>query len=141
MIYWKFLISLTLIGCSAMVRAELYQPQCPQEIKTTERINEIPKGWETIKGIEHNYWSNISFYSDHPDKMASLKPDFANQKKAKWVFSPQELIYLVCHYNKSSIELTRPLPKKTTQCTITYNPNLMGDRGFLPEKIVCMKQS
>ncbi|KTD51340.1 STY0301 family protein [Legionella quateirensis] len=141
MMYWKLSVSLTLLGFSALLRAEIYQPQCPEVIKTSEQIKEIPKGWETIRGTEHNYLSSISFYSDHPDKMASLKPDFANQKKAKWEFSPQELIYLVCHYNQSGIELTQPLPIKTIKCTVTYNQNLMGDRGFLPKNIECTKQS
>jgi hypothetical protein len=73
--------------------------------------------------------------------MASLKPEFANKKQAKWEFSSQELIYLVCHYNHSGIKLTQQLPEKTIKCQVTYNQSLMGSNGFLPEKIQCDRQS
>lgn len=141
MTIYKFLASFYFISFSALLHAEIYIAHCPDTIKTIEHINETPKGWEVFQDTENNYLSTVSFYSGHPDKMASLKPEFANKKQAKWEFSSQELIYLVCHYNHSSIKLTQQLPEKTIKCTVAYNLNLMGSNGFLPEKIQCDKQS
>lgn len=141
MSYWKLILGLYCSVFSVQLCAEVYMPRCPETIKTIEQIKETPQDWESIKGTEHNYLSGVSFYSDHPDKMASLKPELATSKRALWEFSPQELIYLVCHYNKSGIELTKPLLKKTIKCSVTYNQNLMGERGYLPDKIQCIQQN
>ncbi|WP_298626885.1 STY0301 family protein [uncultured Legionella sp.] len=135
----RLLAGLFFLGFSALLRAEIYIAHCPDTISTVEHIKETPKGWEVLNTSENNYLSTVSFYSDHPDKMASLKPEFSNKKQAKWEFSPQELIYLVCHYNHSAIKLTQPLPAKTVKCSVIYNQNLMGNNGFLPEKIECTK--
>lgn len=141
MIYYKLLLGLSFMIFSALIRAELYIARCPETIKTTEHIKETPKGWEVIEGAENNYLNTVSFYSDHPDKMASLKPEFSSKKKAVWEFSPQELVYMVCHYNHSGIRLTQSLPPQTIKCSVSYDLNLMGSNGFLPEKIECDKKS
>lgn len=135
----KWILILYALGFSACLWAETYTPICPDEIKIKEDIRQTPKEWEAINGNTRNFLNGISFYSDHPGKMASLKPEFINNKKAKWIFSPQEIIYIVCHYNQTSIELTQPLPKKITACMIQFNQNLRGDRGYLPDKILCIQ--
>lgn len=135
--YKKFIAGFYFIGFSPFSLAGTYIPVCPNEINTTEQIKTVPKGWEALNGTMRHYFNGVSLYSDHPNKMASLKPEFINKKKAKWVFSPQEIIYLTCHYNQSGIELTQALAPKTTRCFVTFNQNLMGDRGYIPEKIEC----
>ncbi|MFW2572580.1 STY0301 family protein, partial [Legionella sp. 29fVS95] len=37
-------------------------------------------------------------------------PDFANKGVAKWSFSPNDNIYIVCGYNQTAIQLTQALP-------------------------------
>lgn len=141
MFNFKILVAFYFLSCSSIIHAGAYIARCPETIKTIEQIKEPPKGWESLQATENNYLSTVSFYSGHPDKMTSLKPEFATKKQARWEFSSQELIYLVCHYNHSGIKLTQPLPEKTIKCSVTYNLNLLGSNGFLPEHIKCDKQS
>ncbi|KTD75285.1 hypothetical protein Lwal_3326 [Legionella waltersii] len=114
-----------------------YKPQCPKEINALEHIQTSVKGWETLKGIKNNFLSSISFYSGHPKQQASLKPNSINSKQAKWSFSPNETIYILCQYNKSGIELTQQLRPKTKNCTVLFNPHVQGDQGYLPKEIQC----
>lgn len=137
--FWKFIVALYFIIFSTILQAKIYTPNCPKEIKSIEHINNSQNDWETISSIPNNFLSGVSFYSGHPKEMGSLKPNFINKNNAKWTFSSKEAIYIVCQYNQTGIKLTQPLSKKTTQCTVTFNPQIMGDNGFLPEKINCIK--
>ena len=127
------------MAVSFYVQAKIYTPNCPKEIKSIEHIQTSPNDWETVSDIPHNYLSGVSFYSGHPKEMAGLKPKSINKKNAKWTFSPKESIYIVCQYNQTGIKLTKPLPKKTTQCTINFDQTMVGDNGFLPKEIKCTR--
>jgi hypothetical protein len=131
--------SLSLILVSTIAQAKIYTPNCPKEIKSIEHVNVSQNDWETIADIPHNFLSGISFYSGHPKDMASLKPHFINKKTAKWTFSKKQTIYIACQYNQTGIKLTQPLPKNTTECTVHFNPTVMGNNGFIPETIRCVK--
>ncbi|MCL9682671.1 STY0301 family protein [Legionella maioricensis] len=135
--YWKLVTSLYFIFFSIMVQAKIYTPNCPKQINRIEHINTAHDNWETISSIPNNFLSGVSFYSGHPKEGASLKPNSINKKVSKWTFSRKQRIYIVCEYNQTGIKLTQPLAKKTSQCTISYNPLVQSTNGFLPEKIQC----
>ena len=137
--YWKLISILCLIVSSATLQARNYTPNCPKQINRIEHINVAPNDWETIADIPNNFLSGISFYSGHPKEGASLAPNSANKKMAKWRFSRKQKIYIVCEYHQTGIKLTQPLAPKTTECTINYNLNIQGSNGFLPKKIWCIK--
>lgn len=114
-----------------------YKPQCPKEINALENIQTSPEGWETLKGIKNNFLSNITFYSGHPSQQASLTPNSINSKKATWSFSPNDTIYIVCQYNKSGLELTQQLRRKTKHCIVQFDPSVRTDQWYLPKDIQC----
>lgn len=137
--YWKLTTALCLIIDTAALYAKSYIPNCPKQINRIEHINVAPNNWETIADIPNNFLSSISFYYGHPKEGASLRPNSANKKMAKWRFSSKQKIYIVCEYHQTGIKLTQPLALKTTECTINYNLNVKGNNGFLPKSISCVK--
>lgn len=136
--YWKTITGLYLLGFSVLIHAESYSPQCPPEISTLDQIINAPSGWEPLIEPSKNFLNGVTFYSGHPKENVSLKPEFINKKNSQWKFSPQDSIYLVCHYNNSQIDLTQQLKKNTTICTVKYNEFVKGGLGFLPKSIICI---
>ncbi|BCA94815.1 hypothetical protein TUM19329_11760 [Legionella antarctica] len=134
---WRLVPGLFFIIFSTFVQAKLYTLACPKQINRTEHINNSQDNWETLPDIPNNFLNGVSFYSGHPKKGVSLRPNSIKKNMAKWTFSGKETIYIVCEYNQTGIKLAQPLAKKTSQCTVDYNPYLKTNDGFLPEKIQC----
>lgn len=137
--HWKLVAGFCLLGFAMCSQAENYSPQCPASINTVEKINNPPQGWEPMVSSADNYLAGVSFYSGHPEEQASLKPESINKKQAMWTFSQDEAIYILCHYNQSGIDLSQALPANTTKCTVLFNTNVQGERGFIPQKIECIR--
>lgn len=138
--FYHQLMGMALIASSLSAQAALYSPQCPKEIKTQQQLLTSIPTWEYLGDSRPNALKAVSFYSGHPRKQASLKPEFINKKQSKWDFSPQDTIYLVCHYQDTILTLTQALPEKTTHCMVDYSLQLQGDNGALPEKVTCLKE-
>lgn len=130
----SFLMTLT----SAFATTQ-FSPECPKEIIMSQHIHSTPAGWRSINSNAHYYLNYIAMYSGKPEELASLKPDFITKSKSTWNFSPHETIYIVCGYNQTAIQLTKPLPKQTRRCMVWFDQKIKSDYGFIPEKIICNK--
>lgn len=113
-----------------------YSVHCPESIAVKQSVENAYSGWRSILSQPNYYLSSVSFYSGKPEEMASLKPDISHGK-AKWTFSPDDPIYIVCGYNQTSIQLTQPLIAHTTQCIVDYDQNSMSASGLIPMQINC----
>ena len=137
--YCNYIFIVFFILFSTSLVAKNYRPNCPKEIKSIQHVHISTQKWETLTDLPNNFLSGIAFYSGHPKELADLKPKYINKKSAKWAFSKKEMIYIVCQYNKTGIKLTQPLPKRTTECVVHFNPTVVGDNGYIPKTITCTK--
>ncbi|CDZ79108.1 hypothetical protein BN59_03425 [Legionella massiliensis] len=125
-----------IIAPSIFAAASIF-PTCPNEIQTSQKLTSPQANWEIIVAEPHHFLNSVAFYSGHPKEMANLKPDLMNNKEAKWTFSPEHPTYLVCEYSQTLIQLAQALPTEIKQCTVSYDQNIKGEKGFIPKKISC----
>lgn len=112
-------------------------PICPKSIVVSERLNKLPNGWQSFPVAADNFLTAISLYSEHPKEQANLKPDFINKSTAKWTVSPDDVLYVMCEYHQTAVRLIKRLPAKITSCEVSYNQEVMSDRGPIPEQFKC----
>ncbi|WED44479.1 STY0301 family protein [Legionella cardiaca] len=136
----KFVLITTLIYNSQLFSASIDLPACPAKINVKENLTSLPTDWELLPATSNHFLVAISIYSGHPDELASLKPDFISKKKAKWSFSANESVYIVCEYNKTSIRLTSRLPANLSSCEVNFDPSTRSESGFLPKQVNCYKR-
>lgn len=133
---WVF-VSINFIISPSIFAAVPFLATCPNEIQTSQKLTSPQANWEVIEAEPHHFLDSVAFYSGHPKEMANLKPDLMNNKEAKWSFSPEQPTYLVCQYSQTLIQLAQALPAKIKQCTVSFDQNVKGEKGFIPKKISC----
>ena len=137
--FFKYIFfALLTIFMMATAKAENYDIHCPEKIEVKQTLISSPTHWRGFKTEVNYYFNGVSLYSGKPEEQASLKPDI-NKKSWKWTFSPEDQIYIVCHYDQTNIQLTQALPFHTTQCNVDFYGDQMGSRGPIPKNITCIK--
>lgn len=124
-------------GTSPVSRVNSISPACLPTIAVTQALEKTYSGWDAFVPAATYFLDGISFYSGKPDELALLKPDISNNRRAKWTFSPDESIYMLCEYNQTIIALTKKLPGHLTDCEVTYQNQVMGSKGPLPGRVIC----
>ncbi len=139
--YTFHLAILSLIaGMPMAFAATVFSPVCPKEIDIMETLMNAYPGWSQVVSKGSYYLNSIAFYAGDPKDLANLKPDFANKGVAKWSFSPNDNIYIVCGYNQTAIQLTQALPANINRCEVTFDQTMMSEKGFIPKKVTCFQE-
>lgn len=122
---------------SPIYKVNTVSPVCLPKIAVTQQLQANYRGWDAFIPTASYYLDNIAFYSGKPEELALLKPDISNSRRAKWTFSPEDTIYMLCEYNQTIIALTQKLPPHLTDCEVIYQHQVMGSKGPLPGRIIC----
>lgn len=106
---------------------------CPPEIKSEQKILDVPKGWksEEERFNSRQLLRSVAIYEGPVDEGAILAPTEQGEKKNVWVFEgKKQSHYLACSYGLTYMMLVKDL-KKATRCEIEY------DDKSLPKSINC----
>lgn len=100
---------------------------CPETIPVKQTLLKQFAGWTaSMSGLPIRL-AGVTFYDGAPDLNASLAPDnetTRNQRRiAVWKFASRSETWLACSYAGTDIVLSRPMPKATTTCRVTYTSN------------------
>ena len=107
---------------------------CPATIDVKpHQIGKAPAGWSV--GYDHDTFANgqnhvlwfVTLYDGEPKERASLVPDVNERLRAEWKFNPEQTVWLECHYTRTTLVLSRALPKGVKSCVVTFEPNVSID--------------
>ena len=116
---------------------------CPETIDVRQELTTAIESWSpTLDDAPHRL-AGLTFYDGPVQDKASLISDRTTKSAGKetsvWYFKPQanRQIFMACSYSATAIVLTKPLPPKTTSCTVTYSLNMRIAGLPVIEKITC----
>jgi len=106
--------------------------ECPEEIKSEQKILNIPKGWksEEERMNARQMLKHISFYDGAVDEGATLVPAKENGKSV-WKFEKGKTYYLACAYRMTYMMVTKELKGKS-RCEVEY-----PEKSTIPKSIEC----
>jgi hypothetical protein len=119
-------IATLLLACSALAQ----QTYCPDSISVIQSITKTPDGWTASQDKLPTTLSAVTFFSGPPEEQASLVYDKWTKRNgladAVWHFTPtaSPAIWMSCRYSSTQIVLSKRLPARITDCTVTYDPNI-----------------
>lgn len=124
----NLLFSATLFGFSGNIHPTTNSAQCPVEIKPQQSLLEKHEGWTASTESTRNPLVSIRFAEGNPSEIAWLIPTTSsNPSMHNWLLPKSDRGYWVaCGYGSTSLILSRPLPKNSSQCTVWF------DRDFTP---------
>jgi hypothetical protein len=105
---------------------------CPPEIKSEQKILDVPKGWksEEERLNARQMLKSVTIYEGAVDEGATLAPTETAEKKNVWVLEEKRTHFLACSYGMTYMILVKDL-KKAKRCEIEY------DDKTLPKSINC----
>jgi hypothetical protein len=99
-------------------------------------------GWSASLDDLKHLLAGVTFFDGKPEERASLAPDKEERANGKivstWNFIARDRgVWVACHYDGTSVNLIRELPKQLRTCSVTYKPR--QSMSGLPEieKIDC----
>jgi hypothetical protein len=104
--------------------------ECPARIDVNQRLAAQIPGWSVVPSVAPDEMphqlAGVTFFDGNPRERASLVPDKQSKLKAStiasWTFGVSDrAIWIACSYAWTSVVLSRPLPKATRTCSITYS--------------------
>jgi hypothetical protein len=129
---------LVAVGVAALAdHARAVDTYCPESIAVKESVEKVPEGWKAAQGDAPVQLSGVTFFSGPPEEKASLVYDSWIKRHGLaygvWHFQPKSgpPIWMSCSYANTSVVLTKPMPAETSECRVTYDPNVLV--GGLPE--------
>ena len=136
------LLSISLLWLSGLGAADF--AACPARIDVKQQqIDKAPAGWTVghdldtfANGQNHVLWF-VTLYDGDPKERASLVPDVNQRLRAEWKFNPEQTVWLECHYTRSTIVLSRALPKGVKSCVVTFDPGVSTDGHSGIKTVVC----
>lgn len=135
------LILLNTLGISAVFAAVPYQFNCPDAIQVSQKLEKNIPGWRSLqdqlyrdKAVYH--LDGVAMFVDRPEKLVQLKPQIEKGRRI-WRFNANDKIFIVCEYQNTSIQLTKVLPGKMTQCEVHFLKNQQTEKGPIPEYVSC----
>lgn len=135
----QLLLLVILFICDEAV-AKTYQVNCPAQIDITQKMNSSKKGWRSVNSSSPHFLNTISMSVEKPENLMLLKPLQSTSIKSTWKFNVNDQISVICGYQDTNIQLTQFLPKQTVECTTWYQSNVKGDKGPIPDRLVCMQK-
>lgn len=131
-----------------------FEAECPEELKTKQSAEAIPKGWsgytDTVNGRQ--IFTGLELFNGHPKDGAPLFADEAaapapavaaegNAKSAPAPETPNEMVYKVptghevyvaCQYTNTIVRVIKKIPKGLQSCRVRFSETL----GHV-QKVVC----
>lgn len=143
------LISVLLISFSKFAKADAFEAECPEEIKTKQTAVAAPKGWQAhVDTVNARHiFTGLQIFNGHPKDNAPL---FAEESVpaaapvAKGSAAPEPVTdatykipagheaYVVCEYTSSTVRMIQKIPKGIAACRVKFSETL----GHI-QKAVC----
>lgn len=108
---------------------------CPPTIGVEQRANAVPQGWEAAEEKRDPRLESVTFFDGPPSERASLKYDREEKQKREWVATwnlPASArgYWIACHYERTTVSLSRRLPGDVKTCQVTYERRVRGAAGL-----------
>jgi hypothetical protein len=106
---------------------------CPPEIKSEQKILDVPKGWkqEEERLNARQTLTGIAFYDGPVDEGATLAPT-SEGTKSVWTFEDKKRThFLACNYRMTYMMVVKEL-KKVERCEVEY-----PEKSTIPTSINC----
>lgn len=122
----------TLLLIAAQSTSAALPLSCPDYITTQQTLTAPIEGWntsnDTFSVSDQKLRGSIYGFSDGPpEEMALLKPDSTQKNKggllSTWVLDKSEQTWLICGYDFTTIQLSKPLPAKLRVCSVQADKN------------------
>jgi hypothetical protein len=114
---------------------------CPETIPVKQTLLKQFEGWRQSASDLPIRLAGVTFYDGPPEQKASLVYDSESPSRGKriaiWRFAPRSEIWLACSYAATNVVLSRPLPRATSTCRVTYISNQTVAGLPVIEKIQC----
>jgi len=103
---------------------------CPSHIRTNQSLASPAHEWHTSTNrftvVDNKLRGNIyGFTLGPPEDMALLKPNSTVKNKkgllSTWILDHSEQVWLVCGYDLTTIQLSKPLPAGINRCFVQIN--------------------
>jgi hypothetical protein len=144
---YRFLLGLSIfiavIAGVAVAAPEQASPvQCPSTVTVKDQeLAQAPADWTVVHAQQPHRLAGVTFYEGPPEQEASLAPDSrrkitAQKETQTWRFLGPG-IWIACSYSATDLALAQPLPKNTSSCTVTYNPQVSVAGYPEIQKIAC----
>jgi hypothetical protein len=134
LVSWKDLMTHRVLSLCALCVIFLSTPcraqpgVCPEKITVHQQLAEPLPGWIPKLDDAPNKLAEITFYDGEPEQKASLVNDSVTRtgttETAIWHFKPGQdrQIWLSCSYSRTAVLVTQSLPRKTSTCSVAYDP-------------------
>ncbi|WP_442953036.1 STY0301 family protein [Paucibacter sp. B51] len=103
---------------------------CPPSIRTNQSLTAPVQGWRSSNNeftvVNHELRGGFYGLTDGPpDKLLLLVPSSTVTNKrgllSTWVLEKSEGVWLVCGYQNTTIQLSKPLPAGLVKCLVQTN--------------------
>ena len=136
---WKCAACAALLGLPIAAQAEV---ACPDTLDVQQHA-EPPKGW-TVGYVEQSpRLSGVTIFDGPPANRVTLKYSRRKQSGSEMVMtwnlsdSPRS-IYLQCSYERTTAQISSPLPPGVRLCDVVYDRNVTYVGGGLAiKRMVC----
>ena len=118
---------------------------CPAtvDVQAQKLVKSIPGWTETSNQMtydnnrQHVLWF-VVMYDGEPKEKASLVPDIDQRLRFGWTFARQTRPYWIeCHYTRTTVVLSRPIPASVKSCVVNINPAEKLDGHASIKDLVC----
>lgn len=115
---------------AAQSASALVPVSCPPSIRANQSLSAPVEGWRSSNNefTVVNQELRGGFYGltdGPPDNMALLAPSSTVKNRkgllSTWVFKKSEGVWLVCGYQYTTIQLSKPLPAGLAKCLVQTN--------------------
>ncbi|MDI1252319.1 STY0301 family protein [Thermomonas sp.] len=122
----------TLLLIAAQTASATLPLSCLDNITTKQTLTSPAEGWQTSTNTfsvtDQKLRGTVYGFSDGPpEEMALLKPDSIVKSKggllSTWVLDKSEQTWLICGYDFTTIQLSKPLPAKLKKCFMQADGN------------------
>jgi len=139
--------ALAIIGCGmAFAMATLATAKddyCPASVTAKQQIQNAPVGWVVSHSNMPSALAGITLYNGPPSENVSLVYDKWSRRNGlayavwKCAAASKERIWLRCVYANTTVTLDKELPAGTSQCEVTYDPEVSVAGSPEVKNIVC----
>jgi hypothetical protein len=135
------LFAAVVAGASIMSPCQVVN--CPDTIDVEQKLVRNIAGWTSRVDDTPNRLAGVTFFDGPPEQQASLvyqsETNSKGKKYATWSFgtTSTRLVWIACSYSGTNVVLSQPLPKATSQCSVTYNMRQSVAGLPLIERITC----
>jgi len=111
---------------------------CPDTLPVNQRA-EVPDGWNVNYSEQAPRLSGVTIFDGPPSNRASIKHNLrvqaGKEMQLRWnlIYSPRSH-YLQCNYERTTAQISTPLPPGVRICDVFYDRNVSYPGGGLAIK-------